>query len=93
MIDFKAWATALQYMILGAASVGVYVLWKTRTPASDTEFQRGYDDAQDFHKNRAVSIWEIRGYVRTAQTMGHAGPYEQGMIKYMNEVLKVEAGK
>lgn len=88
MIDFTAVADGFQYLILGGVIVAAFVLWKTRGPKPESEIQRGYDDAKEFHMG-GVNIWEIRGYVRTASAMGAAGPYEKGMVQYINEILKV----
>lgn len=81
--------TAIQFLVLGGALVGAYVWWKSQPPAAEKEYQRGYDDARHFHA-KGVNAWSMKGFIDCQRAANLAGPYEEGMLSYINEILKTE---
>jgi hypothetical protein len=64
-------------------------LIKRKEPdVSAEEMKRGEDDARAFHK-KGVSVWAMHGFVTYQRTRGQAGPYEAGMVKYINEATRM----
>lgn len=83
-------AIATQALLIGGIFVAAYAWWKSQPPEPEKEKQRGYDDAKHFHTASGVNAWSMKGFVDYQKARGTAGPYEAGMVKYINEVLKLE---
>lgn len=82
-------AIFVQGALTGAAFVGLYVWWRSHPPSAKKEMQRGHDEAEGLHR-RGLNLWAIKGFIDIRRGQGYSGPYEMGMMKYINKNLRTD---